>query len=176
MPGLQNPKVRALRSVPKPSARLKNPKHRRKKVTAATWRATLATATAKAKALLPAGVAGETATDTVLADAQALLAKIKAALVSGIKSAANAYVQPDKWVLRKAAGVLARGASDAAKFAAQVKDDMAKDLKSLASQAWNVAVGPMVIVGLGLYVLAQDKHTDDAILAGLGLFAAKFLL
>lgn len=140
-----------------------------------SWRETLATATAKAERMLPAHLQGEGVGETVLDKARSVLARIKRALgpVSDPRAAG------EKGVLRKAAEVLAQGASSAARFAGQVKDDIAKDLRKLASDAWSVAAGPLLIGGLALVLLSSgDKRggQSDALLWAGAIFLASRVL
>jgi len=110
----------------------------------------------------------------VLDKARSVLARIKRALgpVSDPRAAG------EKSTLRKAAEVLARGASSAATFAGQVKDDIARDLRKLASEAWKVAAGPLLIGGLVLLLLSSDKRpgqSDTLLWAGAAYLASRVL-
>lgn len=124
------------------------------------WRQTLAEATAKAQALIPPGVAGGAAlaasSSPTVSAAAALLARIKAGLASLATRGLNAYVAPDAWALRKAASVLASGASKAAKLASEAKDAAVADIKAIAADAWQVAVAPLVLAGLA-YLAFNDS-------------------
>lgn len=110
--------------------------------------------------------------------AQALLARIKAGLATLAKKGLNAYVAPDAWALRKAAGVLARGASKAVELAKQAKDAAVTEIKAIASDAWNLAVAPLVVAGLAYLALMDSDtkaNTDPFTLAGLAYLATRMV-
>lgn len=109
----------------------------------------------------------------MLDNAKQLLARIKASLAK----LPNAYVAADAWALRKAAGVLAKGAKDAARFAGQVKDDISKDLSTLARDAWSVSVGPLLLLAGAAYLMSGESasQSDPLTLAGLAYLATRVL-
>jgi hypothetical protein len=126
---------------------------------------------------MPAGtLEGASVGASVLDNAKALLARIKAGLGKFAVKGLDAYTAPDAWALRKAAGVLASGAKKAARFAGQVKDDIAKDVKALASEAWSLSVGPLLLLG-GLFWWSHgdSAKTDPLTLAALAYAATKLL-
>jgi hypothetical protein len=117
----------------------------------AGWRETLATATTKAKALIPASVHGAAAPSSgsaVLDDARSTLDRIKAALGSLAAKGLHSYLELDEWALRKAARVLASGAQKAARIALEAADSASAEIVSLANDAWQVAVGPLLLLAL----------------------------
>ena len=104
----------------------------------------------RAERILGGRVSGS-AVDDVLARARAVLDRIKASAFRFGDPRTNDATASG--AATRAAQALASGAREALRFAAQVKDDVVKDLKTLADDATRVAFGPLVILGL-VYLLA----------------------
>lgn len=156
------------------------PKTQVSKPKPASWRLALAAATDEAERMLPAGLQGGASLDSVLERAKGVLARIKRGLGPmhdpRADTPAEAAARARPGVLRRAARVIAEGASKAAAFAGQVKDDIVKDLKKLASDAWQVAAAPLLI-GLALFMLNDNKKgSDDSLLLAGALYLASRVL
>ena len=103
----------------------------------------------RAERILGGRVSGS-AVDDVLARARAVLDRIKASAFRFGDPRTNDATASG--AATRAAQALASGAREALRFAAQVKDDVVKDLSQLADDATRVAFGPLVILGL-VYLL-----------------------
>lgn len=129
--------------------------------------------------MLPRHLAGAAVGESLLDRARGVLSRIKKALGPVLGPVSDPRAAKEEGTLRKAARVLAEGASAAAKFAGQVKDDVAKDLRKLASDAWSLAFPPVLIVG-ALYLLSQQSDNrsgriEPLTVAGLLYLAARVL-
>jgi hypothetical protein len=130
--------------------------------------------------MLPSGtLAGGSVSGSVLDDAKGLVERIRARLAAMAKHGLDAYVGADAWALRKAAGVVASGAKKAAAYVTEpgpIKDELAK----LASDAWALSAGPLLILGGALLLMSSDNgkaSKSDPLTMGAMLWAAaKFLL
>jgi hypothetical protein len=80
--------------------------------------------------------------------ARAALEALRKKASDAMTGAGQSYFGPDVALARKAAGVLAEGAKNAAHFAGQVSDDIKHDLDELASKAWSFASAPLFILAM----------------------------
>jgi hypothetical protein len=149
---------------------------------APSWRETLSRATSEAERLLPKQLQGAAVGESTLDKARGVLERIKRALRFAedprTHTPEDAAARARPGVLRRAAGVIAKGAADAARFAGQVKDDIASDLRKLASDAWSVAQAPLILGGL-VWMLLSDKRgsqePDPLLVAGALYLASRVL-
>jgi hypothetical protein len=131
--------------------------------------------------MLPSGtLAGGSVGASVLDDAKSVLERIRKGLAGLAKRGLDAYVGADQAALRKAASVIAAGAKKAAALDSAAIAAVKPALEKLASDAWGIAVGPLVILG-GVFLLMQteggkESKSDPLTMGAMLWMAAKFLL